>query len=168
MKPEAYTMLAARQRTYWWHRARRSLSLRLLRKFGIRKGCSWLDLGCGPGGNLAMLAAMSPSLTAGVDLSATALDFARQTAPSASLVRADISQGLPFAAAAFDLVTVYNVLYHRWVPHEEAVLSEISRVLRPGGLLLITEPAFAQSGTRNGRVGHGPATISPARCHHLL
>jgi SAM-dependent methyltransferase len=136
-------MLAARQQTYWWHRARRFLSLGLLRRFGIRESCKWLDIGCGPGGNLSMLTPMSPALVAGVDLSPTALDFARRNAPGARLVRADISRGLSFAAEAFDVVTIFNVLYHRWMPDEKVVLREVFRVLRPGGLLLITEPAFA-------------------------
>lgn len=136
-------MLAARQRTYWWHRARRRMSLRLVRRFGLREGCTWLDVGCGTGGNLEMLEALSPDMIAGIDLSATALGFARPIAPDACLVRADISQGLPFAAAAFDLVTIFNVLYHRWILDETAVLREAFRVLRPGGMLLVTEPAFA-------------------------
>lgn len=142
MKPEAYAMLAARHRSYWWHRARRCMSLMLLRRFGLHAGCRWLDVGCGPGGNLSMLAPLPPDLVVGLDLSETALDFARQDAPDTSLVRADISQGLPFLTASFDLVTIYNVLYHRWTSDEKTVLRDVARVLRPGGMVLMTEPAF--------------------------
>lgn len=143
MKPEAYAMLAARQQDYWWHRARRFMSVALLRRFGLGQRCRWLDLGCGPGGNLTMLDALRPDLVAGVDFSPIALDFARQSAPAAGLVRADITKGLPFSDATFDVVTIFNVLYHRWITSEDAVLVEIFRVLRPGGLLLLTEPALA-------------------------
>jgi SAM-dependent methyltransferase len=143
MKHEAYGMLAARQQTYWWHRARRVMSLALLRRFGLKPGCRWLDIGCGPGTNLRMLDALHPSLTVGLDLSPVGLDFARQGAPAARLVRADLNKALPFADATFDLVTIFNVLYHRWMPSEDAVLSEVFRVLRPNGLLLLTEPALA-------------------------
>jgi SAM-dependent methyltransferase len=142
VKPEAYAMLAARQQTYWWHRARRLMSLELLRRFGLKPACRWLDVGCGPGTNLTMLDALRPSLTVGVDLSPIGLDFARQSAPAARLVRTDLKEALPFADASFDLVTIFNVLYHRWMPSEEAVLSEVFRILRPGGLLLMTEPAL--------------------------
>lgn len=142
MKPEAYGMLAARQQTYWWHRARRFMNLSLLQRFGFRPGCRWLDLGCGPGTNLTMLDALRPSLTVGLDLSPIGLDFARQCVASASLVRADLNQCLPFDDAVFDLVTIFNVLYHSWMPSEDAVLGEVFRVLRPGGLLLLTEPAL--------------------------
>jgi SAM-dependent methyltransferase len=143
MKHEAYGMLAARHQTYWWHRARRVMVSALLRRFGLKPGCRWLDIGCGPGTNLRMLDALHPALTVGLDLSPVGLDFARQDAPAARLVRADLNKALPFADAAFDLVTIFNVLYHRWMPSEQAVLSEVFRVLRPGGLLLLTEPALA-------------------------
>jgi SAM-dependent methyltransferase len=143
MKAEAYSLLAGRHQTYWWHRARRSTSLAVLRRFGLNERCRWLDVGCGPGGNLMLLEALRPELIAGLDLSPIALKLAQKSSPGARLVRADISQGLPFAAAAFDVVTIFNVLYHRWIPSEDAVLHEVIRVLRPGGLLLITEPAFS-------------------------
>ena len=44
---------------------------------------------------------------------------------------------------SFDVVTVFNVLYHDWVKDEGAVISEVARVLRPGGVFLVTEPAFS-------------------------
>jgi SAM-dependent methyltransferase len=136
-------MLSARQDGYWWHRARRAMSRALLRRHRLPAGARWLDVGCGPGGNLQMLEALSPALVVGVDLSPLALELAQRAAPEAVLVRGDISRGLPFADASFDLVTVFNVLCHSWVASELAVLREIARVLRPGGLLLATEPAFA-------------------------
>lgn len=142
MRPETYRRLADRQKTYWWHRARRTLALALLRRYGLRSGCRWLDLGCGPGGNFGMLDALRPQLVAGVDVSPIALELARLHAPAAMLVQADLNDRLPFDDAAFDVVTIFNVLYHGWVKSEAAVLAEAARVLRSGGLLLFTEPAF--------------------------
>ncbi len=89
-----------------------------------------------------MLESLHPSQTVGVDLSPIALSLAKDCAPSATLVAADINQRLPFADESFDVVTIFNVLYHQWVQSEAAVISEAARVLRPGGLLLFTEPAF--------------------------
>lgn len=142
MKPETYEALARRQQTYWWHRARRVMALSLLRRFGLEQGCRWLDVGCGPGGNFHMLDPLRPTFVAGVDVSPIALDLARNQLPSAVLVRADVNDPLPFADGSFDIATIFNVLYHSWVRSEAAVLSEVSRILRPGGLLLFTEPAF--------------------------
>lgn len=143
MHPQTYRMLAEREETYWWHQARRAMSLGLLRRHGLAAGCRWLDLGCGPGGNLRLLDALRPELVVGVDLYPDALASAHQKAPRASLVRADISRRLPFADAAFDVATTFNVLYHAWIASEADVLAEIKRLLRPGGLMLVTEPAFS-------------------------
>jgi SAM-dependent methyltransferase len=48
---------------------------------------------------------------------------------------------VPCAANTFDLVTSFDVLYHRAVPDDEAALREFARVLRPGGWLLARVPA---------------------------
>jgi SAM-dependent methyltransferase len=89
-----------------------------------------------------MLDSLEPSRVVGIDLSPIALSLAEIYAPAATLVCADINQRLPFADGEFDVATIFNVLYHEWVQSETQVLAEAARVLRPGGLLLITEPAF--------------------------
>jgi SAM-dependent methyltransferase len=163
MLPQTYKMLAAREDFYWWHVARRALSIRLLSQFTIPRGGRWLDLGCGPGGNLALSDSFAASLTVGIDLSPIALSIARQKKPGARLARADLNNPLPFSEDTFDVVTVFNVLYHDWVKDEGAVISEVARVLRSGGVFLITEPAFsvlaremdvAAMGHRRYRIAH--------------
>ncbi len=89
-----------------------------------------------------MLDSLNPTLVVGVDLSPVALSLAAKAAPSATLVRADINQRLPFVDDSFDVATIFNVLYHQWVRDEGAVLAEVARTLRPGGLIFLTEPAF--------------------------
>ena len=89
-----------------------------------------------------MLDSMRPRLIVGVDLSPIALELAAKEVPSAMLVCADITEELPFDDGAFDVATIFNVLYHEWVKSEPTVLSNAARVLCPGGLLLFTEPAF--------------------------
>ena len=143
MKAQAYEMLAAREGTYWWHRARRVMVRNLLRKYGVAERPRWLDLGSGPGGNLALLDPLSPDLVVGVDISPIARGIAQRKAPHAGLVGADIAKPLPFADSTFDVVTVFNVLYHAWVKSEAAVLAEAARTMRRGALFLATEPAFA-------------------------
>ena len=89
-----------------------------------------------------MLDSMHPRLIVGVDLSPIALELAAKDAPSATLVCADITEKMPLDDGSFDVATIFNVLYHQWVKSEPTVLSNVARVLRPGGLLLFTEPAF--------------------------
>ena len=68
MLPETYKMLAEREDTYWWHLSRRALSIRLLSKCNVPRGGRWLDLGCGPGGNLALSESFAARLAVGVDI----------------------------------------------------------------------------------------------------
>src|SRR5581483_9531540 len=76
----------------------------------------------------------------GVDFSPEALEFAR-TRGLQRLVRGSIER-LPFASNTFDLVTSFDVLYHRSVGDERQAMAEFYRVLRPGGLALVRDPAF--------------------------
>lgn len=142
MRPETYAMVSEREEHYWWHRARRAMAAGLLGRHGLAPGCRAVDLGCGTGGNLSLFAPFSPRSVVGLDLSPIALEHARRKHPSAPLVRADLTRALPFADASMDVVTIFNVLYHQWIDDEVEVLSEACRILRPGGLLLATEPAF--------------------------
>jgi SAM-dependent methyltransferase len=142
MMPETYRLLAVRQSTYWWHRARRFMASSLLANFGLKGNCTLLDVGCGPGGNFDILNEFPQSKIIGVDLSPIALGEAKKSSGKASLVRLDINKKFPFRSETFDAATIFNVLYHSWISDESAILGEIFRVLKPGGLLLITEPAF--------------------------
>ena len=114
----------------------------LLERFGLGARGRTIDLGCGTGGNLAVVSSFAPTLAAGVDLSILALDRARRRFPSAPLVRADVNRGLPFRDETVHAVTIFNVLYHKWIADEVEVMRDVARILRPGGLLLATEPAF--------------------------
>jgi ubiquinone/menaquinone biosynthesis C-methylase UbiE len=142
MQPEFYQQVFSVQTTHWWGRNRRKLGLDLLKKFGAGAGARHLDIGCGTGQNLRLMDSLNPARVVGLDLSPIALEFARKACPQCEFVRSDLNHALPFADQSFDVATIFSVLYHRWVNSELAVLTEARRVLRPGGLLLITEPAF--------------------------
>ena len=116
----------------WWYAGMRAISLALLRP-QVAAGARILDAGCGTGRNLAEFAGWARP--AGVDLSEEALRFCRQRGVPAARGRL---QALPFPAGAFDAVTSFDVLYHRWIEDDAAAVAELVRVLRPGGLLLVT------------------------------
>ena len=100
-----------------------------------------LDAGCGFCYHTVRLARSGAKLTA-VDFSEVALRAARQTidgagiADQVSLRQADLTS-LPFSDASFDYVVSWGVLMH--IPQLEMALLELTRVLRPGGILVITE-----------------------------
>jgi SAM-dependent methyltransferase len=142
MQPDFYRQVFSVQTTHWWGRNRRELSLDLLKRFGAGTGVRHLDVGCGTGQNLQLLNNLWPARVVGIDLSPIALEYARKACPRCELVGADLNRSFPFADQSFDVATIFNVLYHRWVESELFTLSETRRVLQSGGLLLITEPAF--------------------------
>lgn len=94
-----------------------------------------LEIGVNRGYGSRLIAADSRSFM-GVDLS---LDHVRETRSRYGLrcLKAD-GQGLPFRAESFDTVVTFQVIEHVW--DDVAYLEEINRVLRPGGLLLISTP----------------------------
>jgi SAM-dependent methyltransferase len=104
-----------------------------------------VDLGCGPGGWVLDVAfALPDAEVEGVDVSRTMVDYANarartQQLPNASFGVMDLTQPLEFPDASFDLV---NERYLGAVLKREAwpsFLSECTRVLRPGGILRLTE-----------------------------
>jgi ubiquinone/menaquinone biosynthesis C-methylase UbiE len=98
-----------------------------------------LDLGVGDGRVASLL---NVTKLVGADVSQVALDRARTRLPDADLVLIESDEPLPFADNEFDLVTCIETLEH--VRDVQLALSEIRRVLRPGGTLALTTPASAR------------------------
>jgi ubiquinone/menaquinone biosynthesis C-methylase UbiE len=95
-----------------------------------------LDLGCGDGRLTAKLRAGSVT---GADVSGLALKRAARRVPDAELTRVKPDEPLPFVDSEFELVLCAETIEH--VRDVQLFLSEIRRVLRPGGGLAITTPA---------------------------
>jgi SAM-dependent methyltransferase len=103
----------------------------------MRRDPRLLDAGCGTGGNLLHLGRLA--WATGVDVAEEAAAGCRMRGVRAA--RAGL-RALPFADAAFDVVTSFDVLYHAWVDDDRAAVAEMARVLRPGGLMLVRVPAL--------------------------
>jgi len=95
-----------------------------------------LDLGCGDGRLSAELRA--DELTA-ADVSRVALERARGRLPNARLVELEPDAPVPSSDGEFDLVLCAETIEH--VRDVQLLLSEVRRVLRPGGTLAVTTPA---------------------------
>ena len=109
-------------------------------------GRDCVEIGCGTGRNLAVLAKAGTRSLWGCDLSEGMLDRARARKSGARLVRADMAGPLPLEAASADFVLVSLAFEH--VADLDPPMAEIVRVLRPGGRLLIQEihPFMAMGG----------------------
>lgn len=122
----------------WWYAGQRAVAAALVEPWAAGRGrLRLLDAGCGTGFNLVALAPLGRAT--GVDLSAEAIGFCRERGVRA--VRGSLLR-LPFPDASFDLVTSFDVIYHDWVLDDRAAVTEMARVLRPGGALLVRVPAL--------------------------
>jgi len=98
-----------------------------------------LDLGTAEGRMLALVSEAYPdAFCAGVEFNGELVRFGRTLFPELKLVRGDI-QELGIRGGVFDVVIATAVIEH--VPDPEGVVREIRRVLKPGGILVMTAPA---------------------------
>ncbi len=106
----------------------------------IRAGDRMLDVCCGTGNAAAAAAALGVRID-GIDLARQPLDIARRRVPDGRFQVADATS-LPFDADTFDAaVSVFGVIY----THGDRAISELVRVVRPGGRIVIT--AWLEAGS---------------------
>ena len=102
----------------------------------LAEGRRVLDAACGEGYGTAILAGAGASSAVGVDSDAAIVAHARERY-GLEFATADVA-ALPFDGDAFDLVVSFETIEH--VAEPEAVLDELTRVLAPDGLLVISTP----------------------------
>lgn len=157
--------MAAVEDRHWWYRGMRAIVAALLDDlYADRRDLRILDAGCGTGGNAQFLRRYGAVV--GVDLSAQALALGGRRLPGV-LSRGSVLE-LPFASGSFDMVTSFDVLYHRAVPDEQQALSETRRVLKPGGRLLIRLPAYEFLRGKHDQAVHTRRRYTSAQARALL
>ena len=131
---------ARAERDHFWFRGfRRFVAPMLARAVAGHTGAAAiLDCGCGTGNNLSLLRRYGRAV--GIDLTWTGLAFAHARGERA--VAQASATTLPFPDAAFDVVTSFDVIYALTDADEAAALSEVSRVLKPRGRLVINVAAM--------------------------
>ena len=111
----------------------------------LQRGSRVLELGCGTG--LATRQLTQSFEVVAIDFASSCLDLARQAAPQASFVRADMTQ-FACRSASFDAVVAFYSLIHVPRAEQPRVLRDVARWLRPGGVLL------ANFGTNDSDAGY--------------
>ncbi len=107
----------------------------MLRLLGDVSGKRVLDAGCGSGPTSVALTERGADVS-GFDLSAAMIEIARRSLPETDLRVHDLAQPLPWKDATFDNVVASLVLHY--LEDWSGPLSEIHRVLAPGGRLLVS------------------------------
>jgi SAM-dependent methyltransferase len=137
MKDEEYGRMYALEETHWWYSGMRAITASVVAPHVRGRAARILDAGCGTGNNLEHFRTWGAPV--GIDLSEEAVRFCRER--GVTVARGSVLS-LPFPDRTFDLVTSFDVLYHRWITDDRAAVGELVRVLRPGGLLFVRVPAL--------------------------
>jgi SAM-dependent methyltransferase len=150
MERIVYDRMAELDGRHWWYRARRDILADLIRRrIALPRDARILEIGCGTGHNLKMLARFGR--VDGIEI-----DEAARAIASSRLGQQVIDSPLPelpgIEDRAYDMVAILDVLEH--VEQDREALASIARKLRPGGTLLITVPAFPWMWSAHDEVNH--------------
>src|SRR4051812_27026474 len=98
-----------------------------------------LDVGCNRGAFAGLMSESTGRRCVGVDIEPRDVRMMHSAWPQVDAVVADASAGLPFPSATFASVSMLDIAEH--VSNELALFAEAYRVVRPGGVVLVTVPA---------------------------
>ena len=140
MEQHTYGIMNDVEGKHWWFVGRRAILEEFLRQIVLQirnpqSAIRILDVGCGTGANLEMLAQFGES--EGVDVSDDALEFCKAKGLKA---HKGLAEKLPFEDESFDVVTALDVVEH--LDDDISGLKEMNRVLKKDGRTLIFVPAF--------------------------
>ena len=134
--------IAAAENDFWWYRGMRQILFGLLDPLiPKRRIHRVLEAGCGTGYNAAALHERYGWQTYPLDLQMQGLQYA-QGLGNDRITQAVYVAALPFASGAFDAVFSLDVIVHFPRGQESTALAELSRVLAPGGLLVVRVAAL--------------------------
>ena len=137
MDASLFRRMAEVEDRHWWFRGRRRVVARALEALALPAGATILDLGCGTGGNLSMLARFGRLAACEADDGAREMAVARQVVP---VEPGALPDQLSYPPSSFDVVVMTDVLEH--VEHDRPALGSVARLLAPGGRLVLTVPAL--------------------------
>jgi len=151
MEDAVYQEFLELEQTHWWFRGRRAIFIALLDRYVRREPNGHrmvMDLGCGVGGMLQPLAAYGRVI--GTDVTLKGLQHcANRHFPR--LVACNGPSGC-FRDASLDCITAFDALEH--IEDDVGTLREIHRMLKPGGILIASGPAYQFLYAQQDRITH--------------
>jgi ubiquinone/menaquinone biosynthesis C-methylase UbiE len=135
MKEFLYDDFFQLEKNHWWFIGRRKIVFRLIERYKPTPSII-LDAGCGTGYTAMQLRQYGKVLA--FDSSPAAVEYTKQRGFDS--VKQGSMTAIPYPSEMFDIVTALDVLEH--VEDDRSSIVELCRVLRPGGILVITGPAF--------------------------
>ena len=164
MERVVYRQMAELDQRHWWYRARREVLAALIRR-AVKppNDAAVLEIGCGTGHNLAMLAEFGK-------VDALELDEEARGVAEQRLGRQVMSSPLPELAEVaerhYDLVGAFDVIEH--IDDDRAALASIATRLKPGGTLIVTVPAHQWMWSAHDVVNHHQRRYSKGELRRLI
>ena len=153
MEAHVYDQFAELEENHFWFIGRRQIFFDLLERSLPDNGsetCNLeiLEIGCGAGGMLKPLNRYGR--VTGLDFSQDSMRYCRSR--GFPRVVTGVGAELPFDDETFDLVALFDVIEH--IPDDQKVLEEVRRVLKPGGRIFVSVPAYQFLYSQNDEVVH--------------
>lgn len=134
---DIYDRLCRLEQGHFWFQARNRIILRVFRRYLAQPPRPRvLEIGCGTGYVLQGLAAEGRYELTGLEEHLAGLRHARERLPAVEFVQAD-ARDLPYESV-FDAVGAFDVIEH--IDDDGAVLANMNRALKPGGIVVVTVP----------------------------
>ncbi len=138
MERAIYDRMRELQRDHWWFAARREILAAEIARLPLPKPARILEVGCGPGGNLELLKRFGD--VRAIEPDAESRAYAAETA-GVPVDGGLLPDGLPDLGGPFDMVCAFDVIEH--VDDDAGAVAALGRLLKPGGFLVTTVPAYA-------------------------
>ncbi len=148
MEPTFYEDYYRHENGHWWFRWRYDLITKLVASLKQDPNFRILDAGCGTGQMTKQLEEIGHAV--GLDSANEAIEYARSRGVE-RLVRGSITDP-PFADGSFDCVLALDVIEH--VDDDMGILTSLYEVIKPGGHLIITVPAFDALWSEHDEINH--------------
>ena len=164
MERVVYEQMAELDERHWWYRARRQVLADLIRREAAPpEGAHVLEIGCGTGHNLPMLAQFG-------EVDALELDEQARAVAEKRLGRAVMGAPLPEITGVrdgyYDLIGAFDVIEH--IEDDGAALASIAGKLKPGGKFVMTVPAHQWMWSAHDVVNHHKRRYSKRRLKALV